>query len=47
MPGDTFVAGVLFGMASGWAMPETLAFAATRAAEVLTWRGAYPTSADG
>ncbi len=45
--GDTFVSGVLFGMASGWAMSETLAFAATRAAECLTWRGAYPPGADG
>ena len=45
--GDTFVAGVLFGMASGWPMPETLRFAATHAAECLTWRGAYPVSAHG
>jgi ribokinase len=45
--GDTFVAGVLFGMASGWPMPQTLTFAATRAAECLTWRGAYPPGADG
>lgn len=45
--GDTFVAGVLFGMASGWPMPDTLSFAAARAAEALTWRGGYPTSAGG
>ena len=45
--GDTFVAGVLFGMASGWAMADSLAFAAARAAEALTWRGSFPRGADG
>lgn len=40
--GDTFVAGVLFGLASGWELPRALAFAAERAAEALTWRGALP-----
>jgi ribokinase len=40
--GDTFVAGVLFGLASGWEQDRTLAFAAERAAEALTWRGALP-----
>lgn len=41
--GDTFVAGVLFGLASGWPLPEALRFAAEKAAEAVTWRGAYPT----
>jgi len=40
--GDTLVAGVLFGLASGWELDRTLAFAAERAAEALTWRGALP-----
>ena len=40
--GDTFVAGVLYGLASGWEIDRTLAFAAERAAEALTWRGALP-----
>ena len=40
--GDTFVAGVLFGLASGWPLSRTLAHAAERAAEALTWRGALP-----
>ena len=40
--GDTFVAGVLFGLASGRPLDEALAFAAERAAEALTWRGALP-----
>ena len=40
--GDTFVAGVLFGLASGWPLPRTLSHAAARAAEALTWRGALP-----
>ena len=35
-------AGVLFGLASGWELDPTLAFAAERAAEALTWRGALP-----
>jgi ribokinase len=41
--GDTFVGGVLYGLASGRPLPEALKFAAERAAEALTWRGAYPT----
>ena len=40
--GDTFVAGVLYGLASGWAIDRTLAFGAEHAAEALTWRGALP-----
>jgi ribokinase len=40
--GDTFVAGVLFGLASGWPLSQTLAHAAAAAAEALTWRGALP-----
>ncbi len=40
--GDTFVAGVLFGLASGWPLERTLGHAAERAAEALTWRGALP-----
>ena len=40
--GDTFVAGVLFGLASGWELPRALSFAAEHAAEALTWRGALP-----
>jgi ribokinase len=40
--GDTFVAGVLFGLASGKPLPEALKFAAQKAAEAVTWRGAYP-----
>jgi ribokinase len=40
--GDTFVAGVLFGLASGWALDRTLAHAAEHAAKALTWRGALP-----
>jgi len=40
--GDTFVAGVLFGLASDWPLDRTLAHAATCAAEALTWRGALP-----
>ena len=40
--GDTFVAGVLFGLASGWPLSQTLHHAAERAAEALTWRGALP-----
>jgi len=40
--GDTFVAGVLYGLASGWGIDRTLAVAAERAAEALTWRGALP-----
>jgi ribokinase len=45
--GDTFVSGVTYGLASGWALDRTLAFAAERAAECLTWRGAHPPPPDG
>ncbi len=40
--GDTFVAGVLFGLASGWKLDRTLAHAAAHAAQALTRRGALP-----
>jgi ribokinase len=40
--GDSFLAGVLFGLASGWPFPHTLEYAAAKAAEALTWRGALP-----
>ena len=40
--GDTFVAGVLYGLASGWPLDRTLAGAAAHAAEALAWRGALP-----
>jgi ribokinase len=40
--GDTFLAGVLFALASGKPLEEALTFGAERAAEAVTWRGAYP-----
>ncbi len=40
--GDTFVAGVTYGLAAGWELSRTLEFAAGRAAEALTWRGVFP-----
>jgi len=40
--GDTFVAGVLFGLASGWPLERGLAHGAAEAAKALTWRGALP-----
>ena len=40
--GDTFAAGVVWGLAVGLPLAEALRLAATRAAEALTWRGAYP-----
>jgi ribokinase len=40
--GDTFAAGLLFGMATGLEWHEALAYAARAAAEAVTWRGAYP-----
>jgi ribokinase len=40
--GDTFVAGVTYGLAAGWELGPALEFAAERAAEALTWRGVYP-----
>ena len=44
--GDTFAAGVTYGLAAGMPLSDALRFAATQAAEVVTWRGAYP-SRDG
>ena len=40
--GDTFVAGVTYGLAAGWELDRTLRFAAERAAEALTFAGAHP-----
>jgi sugar/nucleoside kinase (ribokinase family) len=40
--GDTFVAGVLFGLAEGRPLPDALALGAQQAALAVTWRGAYP-----
>jgi len=40
--GDTFVAGVLFGLARGDSIGEAAALGARWAAEAVTWRGAYP-----
>ena len=40
--GDTFVAGLLFGLADGRPLADALALAAEQAAEAVTWRGAYP-----
>jgi ribokinase len=40
--GDTFAAGLLFGLADGRPLDQALRFGAERAAEALTWRGAYP-----
>ena len=31
-----------YGLAAGWELDRTLAFAAEQAAQVLTWRGVYP-----
>ena len=42
--GDTFVAGVTYGLSAGWDLDRTLRLAAERAAECLTWRGVYPPS---
>ena len=41
--GDTFVAGVLYGLADGMPLSAALALGAEHAAETVTWRGAYPT----
>ena len=41
--GDTFVAGVLYGLADGRPLSAALALGAEWAAEAVTWRGAYPT----
>jgi ribokinase len=40
--GDTFAAGVVWGLAVGLPLAEALRLAATRSAEALTWRGSYP-----
>jgi ribokinase len=40
--GDTFVAGLLFGLACGWPLDRALRHGAAQAAEALTWRGALP-----
>jgi ribokinase len=40
--GDTFVAGVVFGLAGGRPIGEAAALGARWAAETVTWRGAYP-----
>jgi ribokinase len=40
--GDTFLAGVLHGLAERRTLAEALRRGATWAAEALTWRGAYP-----
>jgi ribokinase len=39
--GDTFAAAVTYGLGAGLALAETLALAARRSAEVLTWAGPY------
>jgi ribokinase len=40
--GDTFAAGLLFGLAQGLPLDRALAMGARQAAEAVTWRGAYP-----
>jgi ribokinase len=40
--GDTFAAGLVVALAGGERLEDALAFAAARAAEAVTWRGAYP-----
>ncbi len=40
--GDTFLAGLLFGLASGLPLERAVRLGADRAAEAVTWRGAYP-----
>ena len=40
--GDTFAAGVTFGLANGDPLPDALHRGAGAASECLTWRGAYP-----
>ena len=40
--GDTFLAGVLYGLAEGRPLPAALALGAEQAALAVTWRGAYP-----
>jgi ribokinase len=41
--GDTFAAGLTFALARGLAPAAAIGDAAARAAEVLAWRGPYPT----
>ena len=45
--GDTFVAGVLYGLAAGWPADRVAGFAARAAAEALTRRGCLPEPAAG
>lgn len=40
--GDTFLAGVLFGLAQGRTLAQALQLGAEQAALAVTWRGAYP-----
>jgi ribokinase len=40
--GDTFAAGLLYGLSQGAPIGEALAVGAEMAAEAVTWRGAYP-----
>ncbi len=40
--GDTFVAGLLYGLADRRTLPAALELGARMAAEAVTWRGAYP-----
>ncbi len=40
--GDTFAAGLLYGLADGMTIDAALSLGATAAAESVTWRGAYP-----
>jgi ribokinase len=40
--GDTFAAGLLYGLAEGLAQPAALELGAQLAAAAVTWRGAYP-----
>ena len=40
--GDTFAAALTYALGAGHAAPDAVAFAAARAAEVVTWRGPYP-----
>jgi ribokinase len=40
--GDTFLAGLLYGLAGGQPLEAAIRLGANRAAEAVTWRGAYP-----
>jgi ribokinase len=44
--GDTFLAGVLFGLSAREPLAEALARGAREAAAAVTWRGAYPEPGD-